>query len=404
MSVFAIPNAREARAARILPPVAFEQIRTGFNQAWTGELVYKLHQPVTAGKAKVWNFLASLADLFRTSDLSLGQHTPNGVVATFFKRPVLPKLRFGTGLIQFRDYIERIFYRGFGLSKQKIDSALIKSHVAGLDAQVNGPKSISLPGQRECLKLYSINPAKPIMQDFSFLTGIRSSAFHKLKGMRDFVEAGIPVRLCDYRGFGENYGLNKVSRDTLVEDGKAILADQASRSSELNVVGHSLGTAIGAAALDDLSRTMNIRSGKFVVVSGWNDMQSVCNECPRTSIKVLASLFGGYAQGLFEDAWDTGLHLSRAIKNIAARLEHEPPKGNEKFKVFIVHGMKDDLVSINQAHKLEATLKQTINSLNPKLRNSFEVVFLTIPNAGHFNIVQGEDLPYSEILTMLKTS
>jgi len=42
----------------------------------------------------------SSLDLFRKSELSLGQLAPNGAVATFFKRPVSSKLCFETGLLE----------------------------------------------------------------------------------------------------------------------------------------------------------------------------------------------------------------------------------------------------------------------------------------------------------------
>ncbi|MDA0772059.1 MAG: alpha/beta hydrolase [Cyanobacteria bacterium] len=299
--------------------------------------------------------------------------------------------------------LEQRFFTGSVFAREALTLKHIQTIFKDIPDLNITTKLLRTEANRPPLTQFHITPAKAITSPLTILSGIRTSALYKSNGAKDLVRHGIPVSMSDYTGYGDTFGQATVHCKTLIADAIKMLKAQFANHSEVNLLGHSLGSAIGANAFAKLSATNpNFNSGNFICASGWNDFDSVCSELPQTTLRPFANMLRGYANKLFKNEWDTGANLCTTMDNIVKNITAKPAQPWTKFRIMIVHGIKDKLVSIKQAKKLQQTLEAHKATLPPNLQDHFEISFLTVQDAGHFNTKQGDiEIPFPEIRNAL---
>jgi pimeloyl-ACP methyl ester carboxylesterase len=240
--------------------------------------------------------------------------------------------------------------------------------------------------------------------NFTFFSGIRTSAFYKLDGAIKFAQAGIPCRLGDYTGFGASYGQRNITTNDLIADTKLKLRDQLIQSKRADSFCHSLGGSLATRALAELSEEHELRAGSFIGVSTWNDFDSVVAEVPSIMFKPFTPLVRKHIQTLIEDKFDTAKNLCRVIDNIVNSYRKSPPRSNEVFEMIIVHGLQDNHVAPKHSNELVTKVQEHIkNSVPQEWQSHFKLEHLTIPNAGHFTTKFNDGvIPYDQILGLLQ--
>lgn len=364
-------------------------------------------QPGFLGVAK-----SVLSSLFNDAAAGINNSTTvNTAVKLLHKAPeyassISPLVRSTTNQLSGFFDLEQRFFTGSDFASKELTTEHIQTTLKGIPGLQIETKLLSTEANRPTLTQFHITPGTTIFErPLNILSGIRTSALYKLNGAKDFVEHGIPVIMSDYSGYGATYGQATVHCQTLIADAMKMLEAQFKNHSKIHLLGHSLGSAIGANAFAKLSATNpNFNSGNFICASGWNDFDSVCSELPQTTLRPFANMLRGYANKLFQNEWDTGANLCATMDNIVKNITAQPAQPGEKFRIMIVHGINDNLVSIEQAKKLQRTLEAHKATLPPNLQDHFEISFLTVQDAGHFNTKRGDiEIPFAEIRKALLT-
>ncbi len=178
---------------------------------------------------------------------------------------------------------------------------------------------------------------------------------HRVEKFRPFLEEGYGLFLVEYRGYGENSG--KPSESGFYKDGQAainFLSEQNIPKNKTIIYGESLGC------------------GLAVKLSTQNIFRAIILEAPYTSIADVASHHYWYlpAKLLVLDRFD----IFSIIENV-------------KSPLLVIHGEKDDVISINLGKKVFESAPE------PK-----KAIFVS--NAGHNNLYEFKI--YDEIKHFLK--
>ena len=307
--------------------------------------------------------------------------------------------------------LEKNFYAGSPFSRVPLQlndfqTMQHKANIEELDYQTG-------PGRP--LKAFWLKPKTSSMQTFVVLSGIRSSAKYKLPAVAKLTEANIPVIIGNYTGVGSSYGLN-INHDTITSDAKKLIENALNKDHKLGVIGHSLGSAVSARTLAQLSETRaGDLFGDIVMVSPWNKFNDVINTYPGPWLKPLGKLLSLYSDQILHNkesnsnVWDTGTNLSVMIRNIAQYLEKNNISEHKKLRIHLFHGTHDSVVRIEEAETLLKSIQEQLQRLPDKVRKHFEITLCRVQDGDHFSIesedpsliVEQSRLPISEILHAL---
>lgn len=302
--------------------------------------------------------------------------------------------------------MRKFFYLGSSLdgsdkySKQKLDLSELATDLTARTITLESKRPVEL----KQIEIASPNIHSP--QVLNLFSGIRASASKFLKNCAEkFARAGIKLRLMDYTGFGKTYGEVPVCSESLVEDSKLALAEQLKTSTHVNGGGHSLGSAVCASALRQLSEKYKILSGNFISIAGWDDLETVYHEFPRSFLKSLSPLLKRYLTDLFTGRFNTAKNLCELIDKIAANITQDGKLPQEPFRMILVHGMQDKHVSPERTKALQSILEAKIKTLPQSIQKHFQVIPLNEPDAGHFTVEdQNNQIPYQEIIDIMTGS
>ncbi len=304
--------------------------------------------------------------------------------------------------------LEKTFYAGSPYAKVPLTLNDLKFIKEQLGAKITDVEIETAPGRN--LIAYELKPRDgSSQQSYVVLSGIRSSAKFKLPLVEQLLKSRIPVILGNYSGVGSSYGLN-ISHSTITRDARFLIEKELDKYKKLGVIGHSLGSAVSARVLAQLSETRPADLfGDIVMVSPWDTFTDVITTYPGPWLKPLAPLLSWYSYQVLHNkktranVWDTGTNLTVAIKNIAQYLEKYHIPEERKLRIHLLHGTEDPIVHISQAEALEQRIKLEISKLPARIRDHFEIKLHKLDGERHFSDYDSSNLPIKHILPIIKT-
>ncbi len=258
------------------------------------------------------------------------------------------------------------------------------------------------PGRK--LTIFELKPYSSFKQAYTVLSGIRSSAKFKLPLIEKLIQGRVPVIIGNYTGVGSTYGLN-INHSTITKDARTMIERGLDQYHKLGVIGHSLGSAVSARVVAQLSSSRpRDLFGDMIMVSPWDKFNDVITTYPGPWLKPLNALLSWYSSHILYDkttlahVWDTGTNLSIAIKNLAKYLEKNPIAESQKLRIHLFHGTEDPVVQVSQADALYKRLETEIKQLAPNIQRHFEITLHKIEGAQHFSEGEMSNLPSEVIL------
>ncbi len=304
--------------------------------------------------------------------------------------------------------LEKTFYAGSPYSKVPLIIDDLKTIKERYGTRIQDITIETAPGRN--LVAYELKPGNSSMkQAYVILSGIRSSAKFKIPLVEKLIQSQIPVILGNYTGVGSSYGLN-ISHSTITKDSKTLIEKALDEHKKLGVIGHSLGSAVSARVVAQLSESRpEDLFGDMIMISPWDKFNDVITTYPGPWLKPLSPLLNLYSnQVLYNkktqaNAWDTGLNLVIAINNIAKYLEKHSVPENRKLRIHLFHGTDDPIVHISQAEALVKRLESVISKLPERIRQHFEIKLHKLEGERHFSDYDNSNLPLEQILSIIKT-
>ena len=304
--------------------------------------------------------------------------------------------------------LEKTFYAGSPYAKVPLSQEDLKPIKEKHGARISEIKVETAPGRN--LTAYQLNPqGGSSQQAYVVLSGIRSSAKFKLPLVEQLIQSRIPVILGNYTGVGSSYGLN-ISHSTIIKDAKVLIEKGLNEHRKLGIIGHSLGSAVSARVISQLSETRpGDLFGDMVMVSPWNKFTDVITTYPGPWLKPLAPILSLYSNRVLysketqTNVWDTGTNLTIAINNIAKYLEKHHVPESRKLRIHLFHGTEDPIVHVSQAEALEKRIQTELSKLPPRIRQHFEIKLHKIEGERHFSDYDSSSLPIKHILPIIKT-
>lgn len=302
--------------------------------------------------------------------------------------------------------LEKLFYAGSPFSKIPLTPNDLQILKQKHGARITEFKHEISPGRN--LEAFQIEPQTNYgKQAFVVLSGIRSSAKFKIPAVDKLIESQIPVIIGNYTGTGSSHGLN-ISHATITKDAKMLIEKALDKHHKLGTIGHSLGSAVSARVLAQLSESRpQDLFGDMVMVSPWNKFSDVISTYPGPWLKPLSALLGQYSNQVLynkqsgSNVWDTGINVAIAIRNIAQYLETHNVPAYQKLRIHLFHGTHDSVVRIEQAQALMKHVQAQIKQLPPRIQKHFEINLYPIEGGDHFTDLQQSKLPMPEIISAL---
>ncbi len=292
--------------------------------------------------------------------------------------------KFGSSIPSSEDLKQQwrnVFYVGsYGrnpLTLENIRKVFQERHLTtGVENRVL--KSKGTDGKPRDLNAFVVSGSSPIV----YLTGINSSGGTKLRGLTAWGSSGIGSITANYNGFGETYG-QAFNEQTLIEDAKALILEAAksSTSNKINIVSHSMGSAIATKALTELSSQGLIKKDvNLVIVSGWDSFQKLASYHGNRWAMQLP-IINKLVSAAFGESWETADNLKALVNNLSKR--------GLKLNLQIYHGNKDTVVPIEYSQNLYKNLSDEF------AKNQMSMSYSIIDGADHFSSHDADKpLPY----------